>query len=335
MTPEEKAAEKANRLAQAKAAVQAKAEVAKAQMPSEPAAELIANEETSAAETAPKSEPSIEDKKAAIKAKAIALAKEKAAAAKARPAESGTSVLQEVIPAVQEPPTQEPLKQPISDKPPKPLVKKMSKKMALSIIFFVVVVLVSSSAFLMKLMIWNGYNEGTKLEKQFRANIQKLKVAPEDLQLRYELLTAMYKKGLHEEAKTQLQYILEHAAEGSDIRTKTLYYKALYLSIGGKNEEALAVYQQILKSDSTNGEAWMNVSYLYYSLGQYGEAASAAGKAGLFLPKSPEVPYMFGLLSLKEEQPKEAEVMFKKAIQLDSHHQKSLEILKQLRKKGG
>ncbi|CAK4847614.1 unnamed protein product [Aphanomyces euteiches] len=368
MTPEEKAVEKANRLAQAKAAARAKAEAAaKIDLPDQqPDAEPLPKEEAPApavekepAVEAPSlAEASEEDKKAAIKAKAIALAKKKAAAAKARSADAGTGAIpQEAAPAVaeqlkpeppkqeqpkQEPPKQEPTKQkPVLDKPtepvkpPKPPAKKISRKMALSIIFFVAVVLVSSSAFLMKLMVWNGYNEDTKVEKQFRANIQKLKVSPEDLQVRYELLTTMYKKGLHDEAKAQLQYILEHAAEGSDILAKTLYYKALYLSIGGKNEEALAAYQQILKLDSSNGEAWMNVSYLYYSLGQYSEAASAAGKAGLFLPKSPEVPYMFGLLSLKEEQTGEAEVMFKKAIQMDSHHQKSLEMLKQLRKKGG
>ena len=95
--------------------------------------------------------------------------------------------------------------------------KRISKKMAFSVIFLVTLVLTSSSAFATELLAWNDYNAGTQLEKQYRTNVQKLKENPENLRVRYELLTAMYRKGLHNEAKTQLQYILDHAPADSEI----------------------------------------------------------------------------------------------------------------------
>ncbi len=168
--------------------------------------------------------------------------------------------------------------------------KRISKKMAFSVIFLVTLVLTSSSAFATELLAWNDYNAGTQLEKQYRTNVQKLKENPENLRVRYELLTAMYRKGLHDEAKTQLQYILDHAPADSEIVLNSIFYKGLYHSLTGQNEEAIAAFQQFLASNPRSGEAWLNLSYLYYSTGQYEEAANSVAQARLLLPKLPDVP---------------------------------------------
>lgn len=168
--------------------------------------------------------------------------------------------------------------------------KRISKKMAFSVIFLVTLVLTSMSAFATELLAWNDYNAGTQLEKQYRKNVQKLKENPENLQARYELLTGMYRKGLHNEAKTQLQYILDHAPSDSEIVLNSIFYKGLYHSLAGQNEEAIAAFQQFLTSNPRSGEAWLNLSNLFYSTGQYEKAANCITQAGLLLPKSPDMP---------------------------------------------
>jgi len=212
--------------------------------------------------------------------------------------------------------------------------KRMSAKMALSIIIFVMVILLSSGAFVVKLLVWNDYNSATQMEKLYRANIEKLKTHPEDLEVRYELLSAMYRKGQHDAARLQLQYIEEHAAPDSELLIKSMYYKGLYLSMDNQYEEALEAYDRFLQSYPASGEALVNVGYVYYSLGRYEEAGMMIGKAGVFLPRSPEVPCLFGMLALKNDRKAEAELMFTKALELDSRHAKSLEMLKTLREKG-
>lgn len=317
MTPEEKAAAKAAAVAAAKAAAKAKLETA--------AGAAVAVLERP--EEKPLSEMTDEEKKAA-KAKAIAAAK---AAAKAKlTAADGDAKAVAAMKAKGEQAKEDSRAHEQQNK-----AKRISKKMAFTVILFVTVVLASSSAFAMKLFVWNDYNDGTQLEKQYRANMQKLKETPEDLQVRYELLMAMYSKGLHEEAKVQLEYIMDHAPKDSEIMLSSIYYKALFASLAGQYEEAIAAYQQFLKAHPENGEAWLNFSFLQYSTGQYEEAAISLGTAGVLVPGSPEVPYLHGMLFIKKEQKKEAEVMFKKALELDSNHQKSSDMLKKLAEKEG
>lgn len=309
MTEEEKkAAKKAAAIAAAKAAREKR----------EAASGSATSVQDAPSQVKPLNEMTEEEKKAAKKAAAIA-------AARARAAQ----------PVSASPGTSQTKAKPSSDKQEAAVTeKRISKKMALSVILFAAVILASSSAFAMKLLNWNDYNDGTQLEKQYRANIEKLKENPQDLQVRYELLVAMYKKGLHDEAKTQLSYILAHASADSKVMLDSSYYKALYDSLSGKNEEAIATYQQFLKANPGNGEAWLNLSYLQYSIGHYEEAAITLGTAGVLLPTSPEVPYLRGMLFMKNGKEKEAEVMFKKAIELDRDHQKSIDMLKTLKEKG-
>lgn len=309
MTPEEKSTAKAAAVAAAKAVAQKKLAAKKA-------------EQEAAESMPPKKEDMTDDeKKQAAKAAAIAAAKAKAAALKEQKLGNGDSTKNG--------------EQQKSEKVKKDLAvskrsTRVSKKMAWSIILFVIVILGSSSALAMKVFVWNGYDEGTKLEKHYRDNIQKLKENPDDLDVRYDLLVALYNKGLLEEARGQLEYILNHAEKDSKLMWKSMYYKALYASLDGDKERAIQTFNDYLKKYPNHGEAWLNIGFLYYSIGDYDKAAGAAGKAGVFLPDSPDIPYLYGILSLKDSKVKEAKLMFEKALELDANHQKSIDILETL-----
>ena len=84
----------------------------------------------------------------------------------------------------------------------------------------------------------------------------------------------------------------------------------------GRNEEALAALQTIIKLDPNHGQAHYSLGLLYAELGQMDQAIESLGKAARLQPENPRMFYNWGLALQNQQRPDEAEEAFKEGLEV-------------------
>jgi|HubBroStandDraft_6_1064221.scaffolds.fasta_scaffold717658_1 tetratricopeptide (TPR) repeat protein len=111
--------------------------------------------------------------------------------------------------------------------------------------------------------------------------------------------------------------------------TPKIWMKIAHLELkAGRKQEALAVFQEVIKLDPKNSMALNNAAYILASTNNIKEAEKLAKKAVKLEPKNPEYLDTLALVYFKKGQPKEAENLIKEAIKLapeNEHFKKQLE----------
>ena len=87
-------------------------------------------------------------------------------------------------------------------------------------------------------------------------------------------------------SQSSQQFIAEAASTGS---SNTLFYRANSLYEGGKYQEAVDAYEQILQNGQASGNLYYNLGNAYYRLGEKGLALVNYRRAKALIPRDPDL----------------------------------------------
>ena len=95
-----------------------------------------------------------------------------------------------------------------------------------------------------------------------------------------------------------------------------LYKQGYQAANAGKYEEALALYQKLVKRDSAHGKAWYEIGWCYNELEKYEDGLQAMLKAKQLLGDEPEILFEIGYSYQRTGRPHEAQQQYEKCIAL-------------------
>ncbi|MFN7249980.1 MAG: tetratricopeptide repeat protein [Anaerobacillus sp.] len=208
--------------------------------------------------------------------------------------------------------------------------KSISKKMSLAIITFIILVVVSSGLLILKIVLWNDYDVTTYYEKDYRKSMETIKKDPNDLQARLSLLEGFYRKNQFEDAEVQIEYIVENADEQFPHLNKVKYYRALLNAKKGDFDKAIEDFSEIVKTDVTNGDAWLSLGHVYYSIGEYERSIEAVSVAEELLKTSAEPIYLKSLILFVNGEFDTSQILLERALSIDPLHLNSQELLSRI-----
>lgn len=207
--------------------------------------------------------------------------------------------------------------------------RRVSKKMGITIIVLSLMILLSSGYLLVKVLLWNGYNEATNLENKLHSEMQKLKKDPDDIKARTVLMEGFYQKKKYKEVKSQAEYILAHQKKSSDEKVKALYYRSLISGREGNYQEASRDLQEILQINDQFGEAWLSLARLNLAIGDLSAAEKANERAVALLGEEAEPMYIKGQIHYLNGNVEVAVKALKRVIQLNPDHSQAQQLLKE------
>jgi Tfp pilus assembly protein PilF len=94
-----------------------------------------------------------------------------------------------------------------------------------------------------------------------------------------------------------------------------------------RRDEARRSYQEILKADPDSSEAFRGLARIYVCMGDYERATQTYRKALAKRPRDVEIWHDFGMMHDRRKEWAEGAKCFKKALEIDPEHQKSLKAL--------
>jgi tetratricopeptide (TPR) repeat protein len=92
---------------------------------------------------------------------------------------------------------------------------------------------------------------------------------------------------------------------------------ALIYQQQGKNEEALAAYEDAIASNPDDVNLVLNKANLYYSMGDKVKFKELMAKASSMAPDNPDLLYNIGVISMEQGNLKEAREAYKKVLEID------------------
>lgn len=134
-----------------------------------------------------------------------------------------------------------------------------------------------------------------------------------DLQANFGLAVALRRAGRLAEAARQLDALeaREPTLNGLALERGRLFERQ------GDTTRALASYEAALKESTDDADLWLRVAAVQVMLGRLPEAAKVLAKIPQQKAASAEAEYLFGRVAFANGQWKEAEVRFRRAVQLD------------------
>ncbi len=106
---------------------------------------------------------------------------------------------------------------------------------------------------------------------------------------------------------------------GDPENIELLSFKAACLEALGKFEEALAIYEIIIKLDPGNVDAWFNMGVIHDRLGDTAKAEECFRKAAEAAPEDKDAQHNLGIMALKMENWELAKTAFQKVVELDEN----------------
>lgn len=138
---------------------------------------------------------------------------------------------------------------------------------------------------------------------------------PQNLEYQYYIGVAYVRLKKNREALEIFQSLIENDPK--------LFFKAYFdiaaiYSSEKKFEKAITILKKAEKIDPKSGRVFLDMGYAYKDLGEYGQAIKCFSRAKELDPKLNQISvYMTGATYLEEEQFDQANLMFKKAVELD------------------
>lgn len=99
---------------------------------------------------------------------------------------------------------------------------------------------------------------------------------------------------------------------------------ALIYQEQGKNEEALAAYDDALASNPGDVNLVLNKANLYYSMGDKDKFKELMGEASNMAPDNPDLLYNIGVINMEQGNMDEARAAYKKALEVDPNYTNAL-----------
>ncbi len=95
---------------------------------------------------------------------------------------------------------------------------------------------------------------------------------------------------------------------------------ALIYQEQGKNDEALAAYEDAISNNPDDVNLVLNKANLYYSIGEKDKFKELMGQASAMAPNNPDLLYNIGVISMEQGNLEEARDAFKKALAVDPNY---------------
>ncbi|MEO0571918.1 MAG: tetratricopeptide repeat protein [Bacteroidota bacterium] len=95
---------------------------------------------------------------------------------------------------------------------------------------------------------------------------------------------------------------------------------ALIYQEQGKNEEALAAYDDALASNPDDVNLVLNKANLYYGMGDKDKFKELMGQASAMAPDNPDLLYNIGVINMEQGNMQEARAAYKKALEVDPNY---------------
>lgn len=95
---------------------------------------------------------------------------------------------------------------------------------------------------------------------------------------------------------------------------------ALIYQEQGKNEEALAAYDDALASNPNDVNLVLNKANLYYGMGDKDKFKELMGQASEMAPDNPDLLYNIGVINMEQGNMQEARAAYKKALEVDPNY---------------
>ena len=99
---------------------------------------------------------------------------------------------------------------------------------------------------------------------------------------------------------------------------------ALIYQEQGKNEEALAAYDDALANNPNDVNLVLNKANLYYSMGDKDKFKELMGQASDMAPDNPDLLYNIGVINMEQGNMDEARAAYKKALEVDPNYTNAL-----------
>ncbi|MEM8929006.1 MAG: tetratricopeptide repeat protein [Bacteroidota bacterium] len=95
---------------------------------------------------------------------------------------------------------------------------------------------------------------------------------------------------------------------------------ALIYQEQGKNEQALAAYDDALTSNPDDVNLVLNKANLYYGMGEKDKFKELMGQASEMAPDNPDLLYNIGVINMEQGNMQEARAAYKKALEVDPNY---------------
>ena len=99
---------------------------------------------------------------------------------------------------------------------------------------------------------------------------------------------------------------------------------ALIYQEQGKNDEALAAYDDALASNPDDVNLVLNKANLYYAMGDKDKFKELMGQASAMAPDNPDLLYNIGVINMEQGNMEEARAAYKKALEVDPNYTNAL-----------
>ncbi len=99
---------------------------------------------------------------------------------------------------------------------------------------------------------------------------------------------------------------------------------ALIYQQQGKNEEALAAYEDAIKSNPNDVNLVLNKANLYYTMGDKDKFKELMSEASAMAPDNPDLLYNIGVINMEQGNIEEARAAYKKALEVDPSYVNAL-----------
>ena len=95
---------------------------------------------------------------------------------------------------------------------------------------------------------------------------------------------------------------------------------ALIYQEQGKNNEALAAYEDAISNNPDDVNLVLNKANLYYSMGDKDKFKELMAKASAMAPDNPDLLYNIGVINMEQGNLEEARAAYKKALEVDPNY---------------
>ncbi|MGD1947798.1 MAG: tetratricopeptide repeat protein [Croceivirga sp.] len=99
---------------------------------------------------------------------------------------------------------------------------------------------------------------------------------------------------------------------------------ALIYQEQGKNDEALAAYDEAMASNPSDVNLVLNKANLYYAMGDKDKFKELMGQASDMAPDNPDLLYNIGVINMEQGNMEEARAAYKKALDIDPNYTNAL-----------
>ncbi len=141
---------------------------------------------------------------------------------------------------------------------------------------------------------------GEAAELLYKASLMR----PQDLQLQESLATAQMAAGLHQRAASTIERLLNDGAYSKRADLQLMLAKA-YLGLG-RNGDAKTLYVKITRDNPDNGDNWIRLGEVCWSMQDFSGASLAANRAMAVAPRRFEGFLLAGMVAQQRGQLDEA-----------------------------